>query len=469
MNTSVISASAIDELASSFDGQLVRDGDAGYDEARKVWNGHFDRRPGLVACCANATDVQTAVNFGRENGLSVAVRSGGHSAQGYGTWDDALVIDLSQMKAIEVDPEARTARAQAGLTWGEFDRATQEHGLAVTGGRFSTTGIAGLTLGSGSGWLERRCGLTPDNLISAEVVTADGQLLSAGANENPDLFWGLRGGGGNFGIVTSFTYQLHEIGPIVYGGMLVCLPERADEILRFLRDYMADAPDDLGLAAAFISAPPEPFVPTEMHFAPVFGLVACWTGEMDEGERVLAPIREVAQPVMDMVQPIPYTALQSMLDAGGPPGIRAYMKAEFLPELSDEAIAIVAEHGATRPGPLVQLLLEPMGGAINRMDPNGTALGRRDAPWCYHALAMWMEPGQEAADAHIGWARGLADAMAPHTTTGAYLNYTSDEGDERVRSTYGPEGYARLVELKDRYDPTNLFHLNQNTGPSAQT
>ncbi len=467
MSTSVISASAIDELASSFDGQLVRDGDAGYDEARKVWNGHFDRRPGLIARCAGVADVQAAVNFGRENGLSVAVRSGGHSAQGYGTWDDALVIDLSPMKAIEVDPEAHTVRAQAGLTWAEFDSATQEHGLAVTGGRFSTTGIAGLTLGSGSGWLERRCGLTPDNLIAAEVVTADGRLLTADAEQNPDLFWGLRGGGGNFGVVTSFTYQLHQIGPLIYGGLLVCLPERAGEILRFLREYMADAPDDLGLAAAFISAPPEPFVPPEMHFAPVFGLVACWSGALDEGERVLAPIREAAQPVMDMVAPMPYTALQSMLDGGGPHGIRAYMKAEFLPALSDEAIAVLAGRGATRPGPLVQLLLEPMGGAISRVDPQATALGRRDAPWCYHALSMWMEPGPEAADAHIGWARGLADEMAPHVTAGAYLNFTSDDGDERVRSAYGPDTYARLVELKNRYDPTNLFHLNQNIRPSA--
>ena len=458
----------MDELASGFGGEIVREGDEGYDEARKVWNGHFDRRPGLVALCRSVADVQAAVDFGRENGLTVAVRSGGHSAQGYGTWDDALVIDLAQMKDIEVDPDTCTVRAQAGLTWGEFDAATQEHGLAVTGGRFSTTGIAGLTLGSGSGWLERRCGLTLDNLLSAEIVTADGRVLTASAEENPDLFWALRGGGGNFGIVTSFTYRLHQIGPIIYGGMMVCLPDRAEEILRFLREYMADAPDDLGLGLAFISAPPEPFVPAEMHFAPVVGLVVCWTGDMEEGERVLAPIREVAQPVMDMVQPIPYTALQSMLDGGGPPGIRAYMKAEFMPELSDEAIATMAQHGASRPGPMVQLLLEPMGGAIGRVDPNDTAIGSRDAPWCYHALAMWMDPSQEAEDAHIGWARGLAEDLGPYTTTGAYLNLTSDEGDERVRDTFGPEGYARLVELKDRYDPTNLFHLNQNIRPSAR-
>ncbi|HWF35371.1 MAG TPA: FAD-binding oxidoreductase [Solirubrobacteraceae bacterium] len=467
MTSSVFSAGAIEGLTSSFDGQLLREGDDGYDEARKIWNGHFDRRPALIARCTGVDDVRAAVNFGRDHGLGVAVRAGGHSAQGFGVWDDALVIDLSPMKAIEVDPETRTCRAQAGLTWGEFDKATQEHGLAVTGGRFSTTGIAGLTLGSGSGWIERRCGLTADSLLSAEVVTAGGSVLTASAAENPDLFWGLRGGGGNFGVVTSFTYQLHQIGPIVYGGLLVCLPDRAGEVLRFLRDYMADAPDDLGCGAAFISAPPEPFVPAEMHFAPVFGLVVCWTGEIDEGERVLAPIREVAQPVMDMVQPIPYTAVQSMLDGGAPYGTRAYMKAEFLPGLDDEVIEVLAEHGGKRPGPMVQLLLEPMGGAMTRVGPDETALGVRDAPWCYHALAMWMDPSEEVAEAHIEWARRLAADMAPFTTTGAYLNFTSDEGDERVRDTYGPERYARLVELKDKYDPANLFHLNQNVRPSA--
>jgi FAD/FMN-containing dehydrogenase len=464
---SVISAPAVDELAASFRGELVRDGDPGYEQARKVWNGCFDRRPALVARCLDPDDVRAALSFGRRNGLPVAVRGGGHSAQGYGTWDDALVIDLSPMKRIEVNPDARTVRAEAGVTWGEFDAATQEHGLAVTGGRFSTTGIAGLTLGSGSGWLERRCGLTADNLLSAELVTADGELVRASPEENPDLFWGLRGGGGNFGIVTSFTYRLHQIGPIVYGGLLVSLPDRAPDVLRFLRDYMADAPDDLGAGAAFISAPPEPFVPSEMHFAPIFGLVICWTGEMDEAERMVAPIREVAQPVMDMVQPMPYTALQSMLDAGGPPGTRAYMKAELLPELGDEVIEKLVRYGATRPGPMVQLLLEPMGGAVARVSTTETALGRRDIEWLFHALSLWTEPDEETASAHVGWARELAGELAPHIAAGVYLNFTSDEGDERVREMYGPERYAKLVELKDRYDPTNVFRLNQNIRPSS--
>jgi FAD/FMN-containing dehydrogenase len=262
---------AVDTLASALEGTVLQPADAGYDEARMVWNGMFDRRPALIARCACAADVVAAVDFARENDMLVAVRGGGHSAAGFSTCDDGLVIDLSGMKRIEVDPQARTARADAGLTWGEFDAATQEHGLAVTGGRFSTTGIAGLTLGSGSGWLERKCGLTADNLLSVDIVTADGQLLTASEDENAELFWGVRGGSGNFGVVTSFTYRLHEVGPLIYGGMLVALPDRAAEILAFMREYMADAPDDLGAAVGFVSAPPEPFVPAEMHFKPIVG------------------------------------------------------------------------------------------------------------------------------------------------------------------------------------------------------
>jgi FAD/FMN-containing dehydrogenase len=459
----VVSA-AVQNLRSRFAGSIVTPADEGYDEARAVWNGMIDRRPAVIARCTSVADVQAAVDLARESGMTVAVRGGGHSASGHGTCDDGLVIDLSGMKSIDVDPEAKTARADAGLTWGEFDAATQEHGLAVTGGRFSTTGIAGLTLGSGSGWLERKCGLTADNLLSVELVTANGQTVTASADENPELFWGIRGGGGNFGVVTSFTYRLHDVGPLVYGGLMAAPPDRAGEILRFARDYFADAPDDLGGAVAFISAPPEPFVPQEMHFQPCVGIVICWTGDMDEGERMVAPLREVAQPAVDMVQPMPYTALQSMLDAGGPKGIQAYMKAEFIGDLNDEAIDKLVEHGANRAGPLAQILIEPMGGAIGRVAEDDTALGR-GSDWCYHALAMWMEPDQASADAQMGWAHDLADDMRPHTVDGVYLNFTSDEGEERVRRTYGPEKYARLVALKDAYDPGNLFRLNQNIKP----
>jgi FAD binding domain-containing protein/berberine-like enzyme len=465
--TEMIQPVAIERLAEGFQGRLLTPGDSGYDDARVLWNGLFDRRPAVIARCSDKLDVVAAVNFARDNGMALAVRSGGHSPAGHSSVDGGLVVDLSQMKRAAVDPEAKTVRAEPGLTWAEFDAATQEHGLAVTGGRFSTTGIAGLILGSGSGWLERKCGLSADNLISAEVVLADGSIVRASESENADLFWGLRGGSGNFGVVTEFELGLHEVGPVIYGGLLGCSPERAGEILTFMGEYMEEAPDDLGAAVAFISAPPEEFVPQEMHFKPVVAIVICWTGSMEEGERVLAPIREVAQPALDMVGPMPYAALQGMLDNGAPYGTRAYMKAEFLEELDEEAIAKFIKHGARRPGPLDELLLEPMGGAIGRLSEDDTALGRRDVKWCFHALGLWMEPDQETADAHVAWARELAEDMRPHTTTGVYLNFTSDLGDERVRSTYGDEKYARLVAIKDRYDPNNLFRLNQNIRPSG--
>jgi hypothetical protein len=470
MATSIGAATqaAVEQLTEAMRGEVLTPGSAGYDDARMVWNGMYDRRPAVIARCAGVADVMQAVDFARANAMEVSVRGGGHSASGFGTCDEGLVIDLSPMKGIRVDPESHTVRAEAGLTWGEFDKETQAFGLAVTGGRFSTTGIAGLALGSGSGWLERKCGLTGDNLLSADVVTADGRLVKCSPRENADLYWGIRGGGGNFGIVTSFVFRLHEVGPMIYGGMLVAAPDKAGEILRFMRDYMADAPEDLGGAVAFVSAPPEEFVPPEMHFKPIAGVVLCWTGDHEEGERVIAPIREVAQPLMDMVGPMPYVALQSMLDGGAAKGTRAYMKAEFMEELTDGAIEKLVAHGGARPGPMCQLLMEPMGGAISRMGEDDTALGRRDVPWCYHALALWMEPGEETETAHRDWARKLAADLEPDTTDGVYLNYTSDEGEERVRKSYGEEKYARLVALKDKYDPTNMFHMNQNIRPSTE-
>jgi FAD/FMN-containing dehydrogenase len=457
---------AVDDLAATFEGQLLREGDAGYDEARVVFNGCIDRRPALIARCTSTADVQAAVDYARQADIVVAVRGGGHSPQGFSVWDDSLMVDLSPMKGIEIDAQTRTVRAQPGLTWGEFDAATQEHGLAITGGRFSTTGISGLTLGSGSGWLERRCGLTSDNLLAAEVVTADGSVVTASSDENSDLLWGLCGGSGNFGIVTSFTYRMYEIGPIIFGGMMVALPDRAVEILRFLRDYMPSAPDDFNCTPAFVSAPPEPDIPEAMHFAPVVGLVVCWTGPLEEGEPLLAPVREVAQPVMEKVGPMPYTALQTMLDASAPYPTRSYLKAEFLPDLTENAIDKLATFGNGRPSPMTQLIVEPMGGAIRRTGAERSALRGRDAGWCFHALAMWTDPSEEAEREHVTWARGLAQEIVSETMDGVYLNFTSDTGEERVRSAYGPERYARLVALKDRYDPANLFHLNQNIPPS---
>jgi FAD/FMN-containing dehydrogenase len=397
--------------------------------------------------------------------MPLAVRGGGHSAFGHGTGDDVLVIDLSQMKGIRVDPDSKTVRAEPGLTWSEFDRETQAFGLAVTGGRFSTIGIAGLTLGSGSGWLERRCGLTVDNLLSADVVLADGSFVRASRDENEDLFWALRGGSGNFGIVTSFEYQLHDIGPIVYGGLMAAPIERAAEIVRFMRDYMVDAPNDLGGAVACLCAPAEPFIPADMHHEPVTGIVVCWTGDHAEGERVVAPIREFAQPLVDMVQPMPYTAVQSMFDSHAPHGSRAYVEAEFIDEMTDELIDKLADHAGRLPGPLAQLLLQPMGGAVRDKDNDDAALGHREAAWCYHALALWSDDDQETSDAHHRWAREMAAAVRPHIASGVFLNFVSDASEERVRSTFGREKYARLEAIKEKYDPTNLFHMNQNIPP----
>src|SRR3954464_10846331 len=357
---------AVAQLAEAMRGEVLAPDSPGYDEARAVWNGMFDRRPAAIARCTGVADVIQAVEFARANAMEVAVRCGGHSAHGHGTGGDGLVIDLSPVKGMRGGPASRTVRAEAGLTWGEFDRETQAFGLALTGGRFSTTGIAGLALGSGSGWLERKCGLTGDNLLSADVVTADGRFVKCSPRENADLYWGIRGGGGNFGIVTSFVFRLHEVGPMIYGGMLVADPAKGPEVLRFMREYMEEAPEDLGAAVAFVSAPPEEFVPPEMHFKPILGIVICWTGDHEEGERVVAPIREIAQPMMDMVAPMPYVALPSMLDAGAaqgmsggrrPKGIRGYMKAEVMEELSDAAIEKLALHGAARPSPTCQVLM----------------------------------------------------------------------------------------------------------------
>jgi FAD/FMN-containing dehydrogenase len=461
----LIEETAIAELKGTFGGALLRSEEDGYDAARAIFNGMIDRRPAVIARCSGVADVIAAVRFARDNDLVIAVKGGGHGVPGYAVCEDGVMIDLSPMKGIWVDPRRKVARAQAGLTWGEFDRETQQFGLAVTGGRHPTTGIAGLTLGSGSGWLERKLGLTADNLISADLVTADGSFVTASEDENPDLFWGIRGGGGNFGIATSFEYRLHEIGPIVLGGMMAFPRAIAGDLVRVFRGLMDAAPDDLGAALAFITAPPEPFVPEEARGQPAVGAVICWTGDIEEGEKVIKPLRDLG-PVLDIVGPIPYAqGVQRLIEPGNPAGLQNYWKADFIDELTDEAIdALVGEINKAA-SPMTQLILEPLGGALARVDEDAMALGNRQAAFAYHCIAMWDDPAED--DVHVGWAKDLGNAMERFAVPGVYLNYTSDqENPERVRSTYGAK-YERLVALKDKYDPDNVFCLNPNIKPSG--
>jgi FAD/FMN-containing dehydrogenase len=457
---------AVQEFAANFRGELIRSQDAGYDAARAVFNAMIDRRPALIARCTGVADVTAAVNFARENELVVAVRGGGHSVPGYATCDGGIVIDLSPMKGVWVDPEARTIRAQAGLTWGEFDRETQHFGLAVTGGRVTHTGIAGQTLGSGSGWLERKYGLTCDNLLSVEVVTANGEFLKASEKENEDLFWGLKGGGGNFGIVTSFEFRLHPVGPIVLGGMLLHPFSRAKELLRFWRDYIEAAPDELSVSPAILTAPPAPFVPEHMKGQLAAGLIVCYAGSPQEGEEVVRHLKKFGPPEVDLVQPMPYTVVQTLIDPANPPGRRNYWKAENMNELSEEAIDTLVDHTAMITSPFSVIIIEPKGRAISQVGESETAIGGRDAAHTLYAFSMWENPSED--DTHITWTRELMEAMDPFITPGVSLNFTSDQGQERVKDFFGRDGkYERLIALKNKYDPNNLFRLNQNIRPTA--
>jgi FAD/FMN-containing dehydrogenase len=442
---------AVSALRESLDGQVIAVKDAGYEQARRIWNATADRTPALIVRCANVTDVQRALGFALDNELPVAVRGGGHSLAGFSTCDDGVVIDLGPMKGMTVEPEARTARAEGGLTLGEFDGATQEHGLATTLGVASTTGIAGLTLGGGLGWLMRKHGLACDNLRSVDVVTADGSLITASAEDNAELFWGLKGGGGNFGIATAFDYRLHPIGPTVFGGLVAYAPESRRDLLRFYRELTQTAPDELTAYAALTAAP---------DGSAVAAMAACYAGDVQEGERLLAPARSaVGTPLLDALGPLPYTDQQKLLDAAYPPGQYHYWKSCFLDDLTDEVIDMLADRflAATAP-PLLEIVVEHMGGAIAAGDG---AFGHRDARYDVLIDANWIEEAD--GERCIAWARDTATALEPYAR-GAYINYEPDAGEEGVRSAYG-DRYARLRSLKSRYDPQNVFRLNQNIAP----
>jgi FAD/FMN-containing dehydrogenase len=446
-------------------GKLLLPGDDGYDLARRVWNAMIDRRPAMIVRAADADDVARAVTFARENELRLSIRGGGHNAAGNAVCDGGMMLDLSMMTALRVDPSARTARAAGGLTWAPVDAATQAHGLAVTGGQVSHTGIAGLTLGGGLGNIMRKHGLTIDNLLSVDVVLADGRAVTASATQNEDLFWALRGGGGNFGVATSFEYRLHPVGPIVLGGMVLHPPSRAAELLRFLREFVASAPDDLGLTVAFLTAPPAPFVPEPARGKPIVAVLCCHCGSIDDATRDLAPLRAFGPPAADLVQPMPYVAVQQLVDAGAEYGAHhVYLKSDHLAELADPAIETIVEHAAKMTSPASMVLVLPLGGAVARVPSDATAFGHRSAGWDYNAYAMWADAREP--DRHIAWARAFSAAMQPFAI-GAYVNEMVDEGEERVRAAYPPATYRRLAELKKKYDPTNLFRLNQNIRPAA--
>ena len=461
----VLGAATLTEFGDGLTGSVVRPGDDGYDEARAIWNGAHDARPAVIARCTDAADVRHAIGFARSEGLDVAVRGGGHSIPGFSTCDDGIVIDLSPMKGIEVDADAGSVRAEGGLTWAELDAATQEHGLAVTGGLVSTTGIAGFTLGGGIGWLMRKHGLACDNLRAAEIVTADGQVLTASADENADLLWGLRGGGGNFGVVTVFEFDLHPVGPTVAAGPVFYPGERAQEIMRFYRDYVRDLPDEATTLVNLLTAPPAPFLPEEWHGKKLVALIGCYSGDPDEGMKALQPLRDLGDPVADLVGPMPYTQMQGLIDALWPKGTQAYMKAGYLRELDDHAIETIASYHQNATSPSSEIHIQHFGGAIARVGEDETAYGERQAPFVLNAIASTHEP-TGGLDTHVAWAQRLYAEIEPSLTGGAYINFLSAEGQERVRAAYGAEKFDRLRALKDRYDPTNLFHLNQNIPPS---
>jgi FAD/FMN-containing dehydrogenase len=455
---------AIEQLAGSLEGELIAPGHAAYDEARRIWNGAIDRRPACIARCTGVADVVAAVRFARERDLLVAVRSGGHGVGGHAVCEGGLVIDLSPMKGIRVDPAARSARAQAGVLWGELDRETQLFGLATVGGIVTHTGIAGLTLGGGIGWLMRKHGATVDNLLSADVVTAQGEIVTASEAENADLFWAIRGGGGNFGIVTSFEYRLHPVGPIVLAGPVFHPLEDAPEVLRFYREFIAAAPDELTTIFDLSVPPPLPFLPEEVHGKPVVMVGACYAGSPAEGAEVVRPLKQFGRPIADLLEPKPYTALQSMFDPLVPHGWHRYWKSVELPPLTDEAIDTLVEHSSALTSPKSYCIVFQLGGALARVGEDETAFSQRDATHNVNINAVWTEDDPDAAR-HIAWARDFLDAMQPHAGGRVYLNFLGEEGGNRVRQAYSARNYERLVELKRDYDPTNLFRLNQNIEP----
>lgn len=448
----------------AFRGALLRPGEEGYEEARRVWNGAIDRRPALIARCVGADDVVAAVRFARDHDLLVSVKGGGHAVAGHAVCNDGLMIDLSLMKAIAVDSAQRTVRAAGGVLWSEFDKATQPYGLATTGGIISHTGIGGLTLGGGLGHLMRKHGLTVDNLLSVDLVTADAERIHVDAHTEPELLWGLRGGGGNFGIATSFEYQLHPVGPIVLGGPILWPLDQASEVLRFVGDFADESPDELGITVAARLAPPMPFLPAEKYGTPVVIVLPVWAGDIPTGLAATEPLRRLGRPIAEVVRPIPYLAIQSMLDGGALHGVHYYWKSHRLPQLTDPVIDVMTGGVGTLTSPFSQFSGWAMGGAASRVAADATAVGEREVGFELNITAAWPAPAGPA-DRHRAWVREQWEKLEPYST-GVYANFLSDEGAAGVDLAYGSR-LQRLTALKDRYDPTNFFRMNANILPSG--
>jgi FAD/FMN-containing dehydrogenase len=458
-----IGEATLNEFAAGLRGNVVRPGDEDYDRERSIWNGAHDRHPAVIAACAGVADVVRTVDLARSEGLPLAVRGGGHSIPGFSTVDGGIVMDLSLMKGIQVDPDRRTATAQAGCTWKDLDAETQQFGLAVTGGLVSSTGIAGFTTGGGIGWLMRKHGLASDNLVGADVVTADGQFCHASADEHPDLFWGLRGGGGNFGVVTSFEFQLHEVGPTVLSGLVFYPAEEAEQVLRGYRAACAAAPDELTTLVNMTTAPPVPFLPESVHGKPIIGVGGCWSGDPDAGEAATAPFRSLGSVVADVFAANPYAGWQQALDPLYPRGMHNYFRSAFLRTADEASLRVLQESFASMPNGLTEIHLQHLGGAVGRVPADATAFAVRDQEFIVNIVARTA--GADGFDDVVAWARGVTSALGPDAAT--YVNFTGEPSAALVQASYPPDTHRRLVALKDEYDPTNLFRLNQNIVPTT--